>query len=113
MSFFDNAFDDLRSKAEFQSFVDETTTHQGTSEHIDRMNEQEEKRKKAIKEHICKLILAHFNSDDKDNFDVNKQDLTIYVGHLDTSDQNKLKANLEGKGYVVTIANDKMTIGLA
>lgn len=114
MSFFNNEFDNLRTKEEFMTFVAQSATHQQSEEYNNTKEEQDKAQLSAIRNHICKVISAHFNKNDQNNLKVDSPDLTIYIGHLPQEDKASLKVSLESKGYfcILNQVGDRLTISI-
>lgn len=98
MSFSD--LDNLRTKNEFEEFIANAQTFQQSNEFINEQEASETTKSNAIKEHICKVIMNHFNNENQNNVNPNNADLTIFIGHLSQDDKNSLISLLEQKGYV-------------
>lgn len=112
MSYFSNALTTLRTKIEYNNFLDDAQDHQTTQTHADFLTEQAEEKAQSVKKHIAKKILDHFNTENKDTINVNLPDLTIWIGNLTVTCRNELQATLEDKDYIVTFNADfsKMTV---
>jgi len=112
MSFFTEDIDNIRSQTEFNSFVTDTTAYQSSQDYTDYQNQQAIIKSAELKQHISKIIVKHFNAEDKNTFNPSITSITIYVGNLIQSDRDCLETVLTNKGYTVNIDNAtlKMTI---
>lgn len=110
MSFFPTRFDNLRTNAEFKTFIEEAENYKNSTQYLERVDIFNKKKSNMFKEQICKKIMNHFNNDNLENA-VNEE-LVIYIGDLTESEKNDLKNTLTNKGYSVSLlANDlKMKI---
>lgn len=113
MSFFQSEFDDLRTSTEFTTYINETSTYQNTDQYNNKMNQYNEIEKNTIRHHICKIIMNHFNNNDKDHFNPSETKLTIYIGHISESEKNNLVSVLEKKGYIATFNDDRTRITIS
>ena len=114
MSFFQNEFNDLRTKTEFETFVNNVTTYQQSQEYTDTQTAKTNAKKIAARAHICKVVNNHFNQNNQANVNVDNTDLKLYIGYLDQADRDDLKACLEAKGYICVLneVGDRITISL-
>lgn len=103
-------FPSIRTAAQYDTYVSDTTTHQDTQSHTDYMTAKNTSKQQACCQHTVNIINNFFNQNNPDETDLNKTSITVYVGNMTTSNKNDMISELEGKGYTCVEDNNRLTI---
>ena len=111
MSFsFSTALSGLRSKAEFDTYIADTTTYQASQAYTDAQAAATAATESAMATNICRRVERFFDQADQDQTDVSKTSTTVCTACLSAPLLADLTTTVQGKGYTTSQDGDFLTI---